>query len=192
MRGPFWTLFFLAVANLPCAAGIANADEGLIDEIRFGLYQHDTGLIGTQKEHGVDSELEFLSHALTSLSLIGSPRIVVGGVVNSAGQTDQAYIGLDAQWHFVHGVITPDDSFFLEGNVGGSWNDGKTDVIGTPLEQHWKSHGSHYLIRSGIDLGYSLNSNWSIAISFNHISNAGLASRNEGMNDLGLRVGRKL
>jgi lipid A 3-O-deacylase len=177
---------------LLCSAGAANAREGLIDEIRFGLYQHDTGLIGTQKEHGVDSELEILSHPLTSLSLIGSPRIVIGGVVNSAGQTDQAYIGLDAQWDFVHGVINPGDSFFVEGNVGGSWNDGKTDVVGTTLEQRWKSHGSHFLIRSGVDFGYKLNSVWSVAISFNHISNAGLASKNEGMNDLGLRVGMKL
>ena len=174
------------------SAGNADAEQKIVSEVRFGVYQHDTGIIGRHKEAGVDFAFEGLSRPLTALSLIGSPRIVVGGVVNSAGKTDQLYAGLTAERNFVRSVFTRGDAFFIEGTVGGDWNDGKIDVTGTPLEEHWKSHGSHFLFRIGWGVGYRINSTWSVALSFNHISNAGLADRNEGMNDLGLRVGMRL
>jgi len=181
-----------AILGLVGSTVSSSANDGPFDEIRFGLFQHDTALIGHQKERGVDSAFEVLSHPLIDLPLIGSPRLVVGGVVNSEGQSDQAYVGFSGQWHLAHDVFRSSDSIFVEGTVGADWNDGKTDVRGTPLELHWKSHGSHFLIRSGVDVGYSLDETWSLAVSFNHISNAGLATPNEGMNDIGLRVGMKL
>ena len=112
--------------------------------------------------------------------------------LNSAGRTSQFYTGLNAQWDYARNVFTNADALYLEGTIGGDWNNGKTDVRGTPLEASWKSHGSHLLFRSGFALGYRFNATWSVAVAFNHISNAGLATPNEGMNDLGLLVGMKL
>lgn len=179
---------FGVVVCLAISPKIAEADSGIFNETRLGVYQHDTGLIGNQKESGVDFSFEVLSRPLFSLS-IGSPRVVVGSVVNTAGQTNQVYAGFADYWNFAQSVFTPGDAFFIEGTVGVDWHDGKIDVVGTPLESDWKSHGSRFLIRSGGDLGYRINPTWSVALSFNHISNADLATRNEGMNDLGLRVG---
>ena len=181
-----------AIFGLIISANCAGAQPRFFDEVRFGVYQHDTGLIGTQKETGIDFAFEGLSRPIILLNLIGSPRLVLGGVVNSLGKTDQLYFGFSKQWDFVHSVFAPDDAFFLEGVVGGVWHDGKNDVRGTALEADWKSHGSHFLFRTGMDLGYRFNRTWSLAVSFNHISNAGLANPNEGMNDIGLRLGMKL
>lgn len=167
----------------------ADARVRLLDELRFGVFQHDTNLIGHQKETGVDFALELLSGPLVRSRLLGSPRLVIGGAVNSAGQTNQAYIGLVGRYDLYHDLFVPRDTFFVEGTVGGDWNDGKLNVLNTPLAEDWKSHGSHVLFRIGVGAGYRLNRTWSVAISFNHISNAGLAYPNEGMNDLGLLVG---
>jgi lipid A 3-O-deacylase len=177
---------------LVISPGNVRAQEKFLDEIRVGLYEHDTNIIGHKKETGADFVLELLSRPIISLQFIGTPRLVVGGVINSAGQTNQAYIGLIRTWDLTHEVINSGDAIFLEGMVGGDWNDGKIDVTGTPQEQYWKSHGSHLLFRTGLNLGYRINPTWSVALSFNHISNAGLAKRNEGMNDLGLSVNMEL
>lgn len=162
------------------------------DEIRIGLYQHDSGIIGNHKEEGADIAAELLSRPVTALWLIGSPRLVFGGAYNTAGQTSQIYLGIDKQLDFAKGVFSRNDAFFVEGTIGGVWHNGKQDVVGTPLESRWKSHGGVFLFRPGLALGYRFNERWSIAASLNHISNAGLSNRNEGMNDIGLLLGMKL
>ncbi|MCE9521901.1 MAG: acyloxyacyl hydrolase [Alphaproteobacteria bacterium] len=168
----------------------AEAGQGLLSEVRFGVYQHDTDLVGTNKESGIDLSLEALSQPLFTLSF-ASPRVVLGGVLNTEGQTNQIFLGLADQWDFAHAVISPGDALFLEGSIAADWHDGKLDVSGTPLESEWKSHGSRFLIRTGVDLGYRIDSTWSVAFSFNHISNGDLATKNEGMNDIGLHVGMR-
>jgi hypothetical protein len=184
-----------AIAVLFCLlfpAKQACARQHLLDEIRLGVFQHDTGIIGTRKEDGVDFAAEVLTGPLMKFRLLGSPRLVVGGAVNSAGQTDQAYLGIVGQWTFARALFSRRDAFYFEATIGGGWNDGKIDVVGTPLAAGWKSHGSHYLIRSGASLGYRFNTRWSMAFGINHISNAGLAHRNEGMNDVGFVLGLKV
>jgi lipid A 3-O-deacylase len=170
----------------------AGSGSHFLEEVRLGVYQHDSGIVGDQKETGADFSVALLTAPLKILRIVGAPRFVLGAAVNSARQTDQAYIGLIRGWQLFGNVLRPDDSIFLEGVLGGEWNDGKIDVRGTPLEQSWKSHGSHFLFRTGLDLGYRINLNWAVALSFHHMSNAGLASPNEGMNDLGLSINRKL
>jgi hypothetical protein len=182
----------LCAAVLLCSsAAYAGSRHGIIDEIRFGAYQHDTGIIGNHKEVGADFAVEMLSHPIDALWIIGRPRIVFGGAVNTAGQTSQIYLGIDKQLNFATSVFSKNDAFFIEGTIGGVWHNGKLDVVGTPLESRWKSHGSRFLFRPGLALGYRFNETWSIAASLNHVSNAGLAKRNEGMNDLGLLIGMR-
>jgi lipid A 3-O-deacylase len=170
----------------------ALAQQNLVDEIRFGVYDHDTDLIGSKKESGADLIVEVLSRRIASLDFIGGPRFLIGGAINTAGRTNQIYIGLARSWELFEGVFNPGDAVYLEGTLGGSWNDGKLDVLGTPEEENWKSHGSRFLFRENIAIGYRFNAKWSVALNLNHISNAGLADPNEGMNDIGLTVNMKL
>lgn len=180
------------VAFLTLLSSSTLARQPLVDEVRLGFFQHDSAIIGTRKEKGIDFAFEILSGPLVRSRLLGLPRIVLGGALNSAGKTNQIYLGIDGQWTLARAIFSRRDAIYFEATTGGGWNDGKIDVGGTPLETIWKSHGSHFLIRSGASLGYHLNTRWSLAFAFNHISNAGLAHRNEGMNDLGLLLGLKL
>ncbi len=167
----------------------AVAQTKIVDEVRFAVYQHDTPLIGFHRESGADFGLEALSPPLWAHY---APRFVLGGIVNTNGQTDQLYVGFASAYDFVHQIFTADDAFFIEGMVGGAVHDGKLDVRGTPLAQHWKSHGSRFVFHTGFDIGYRFNPTWSLALTFFHISNANLAQPNEGSNDIGLRLGMRL
>ncbi len=66
-------------------------------------------------------------------------------------------------------------------------NDGKIST----RDPKRKSLGSHILFKEGVDLGYQLNDVVSVAVFIDHISNAGLANRNEGITNGGLRFGYK-
>lgn len=179
------------VAAFACSAGEANA-EGLISEVRFAVLDHDTGLVGSSKEDGVDLGAEVLSQPITQLHFIGSPRVVLGGLLNTEGETNQIYAGLVGQWDFASDVFRQGDGFFLEGMVGGTWHDGETDVTGTPEDANHKSHGSHLLFRTGFGAGYRFNERWSLSAGFHHISNANFEQPNQGANDIGLRLGVRL
>jgi len=191
MRG--WLRYAAFAAFLP-AALLANGAfaQDIVDEVRVGVYDHDTDLIGHKKERGTDFVLELVSKRIEALRFIGAPRFLVGGAVNSASQTNQVYFGLIQTWDLFREVMTPDDAIFLEGTLGGTLHDGKIDVLGTPDAQRWKSHGSRLLFRENIGIGYRFNAKWSVVLNLNHISNAGLADPNEGMNDIGLTVNMKL
>ena len=173
-------------------AGAALAQQNLVDEIHFGLHDHDTDLIGSKKESGADFVVEVLSPQMVILGLAVGPRFLLGAAVNSAGQTNQIYVGAARSWDLFRDVLNEDDAVFLEGTLGVTWHNGKIDVIGTPEEQNWKSHGSRVLFRENIAVGYRFNAKWAVALNLNHISNAGLADPNEGMNDIGLTVNMKL
>ncbi len=176
-------------ASLMCGAGEARAQ--LIDEVRVGLLDHDTGFIGSSKEDGVDLAIEAFSQPIEALDFIGSPRVVVGAIVNSENQTNQIYAGLTAQWMFADDVFHADDGFYVEGLVAVAYHDGKVDVRSTPEDAEWKSHGSEFLFRTGFGVGYRFNETWSLTATFAHISNANLAQPNQGANDVGLRLGMR-
>lgn len=176
-------------ATLICGAGEARAQ--LIDEVRVGFLDHDTGLVGSSKEDGVDLVVEAFSQPVEALDFIGSPRVVVGAILNSEDQTNQLYAGLQAQWTFADDVFRPNDGFFVEGLVAVAYHDGKIDVRNTAEDAEWKSHGSEFLFRTGFGVGYRFNETWSLTATFAHISNANLAEPNQGANDIGLRLGMR-
>jgi lipid A 3-O-deacylase len=182
----------LAAASSAALPGAAHADDGgIVDEFRLGVYEHDASILGHQKETGADIGAELLFTSPAFLQAIWSPRPVIGGLVNTSGETDQAYGGLTWTWDFASNVLRDGDGFYVEGTLGGGWNDGKINVS-APLEsQQRKSLGSNALFREDLDIGYHITPRWSLAVSYNHISNADLAERNEGLNDIGVRVGLK-
>jgi lipid A 3-O-deacylase len=97
-----------------------------------------------------------------------------------------------ARGEFAPNALRDGDAFFLEGVVAAAYQDGKIDVTGTPEEAEWKSHGSHWGVRTGVGVGYRFDERWTAALSFNHFSNADTAQPNEGTNDIGLRIGLRL
>jgi lipid A 3-O-deacylase len=185
--------FSFAIAGLASALAAALPGSaqagGLIDEVQLGVYEHDASVLGHQKEHGEDIGLEVLFASPDFLGIIGSPRPTLGGLVNTNGQTDQIYFGPTWTWTFLHNVLASGDGFYVSGTLGGGLNNGHINVTGPVESQREKSLGSNVLFREDLDLGYRFTPNWSIAVSYNHISNADLAMRNEGLNDIGVRIG---
>ena len=179
-----------SLAALACTTGQASA-EGLITELRVMALDHDTAIVGSSKEDGVDVGAEVLFQAVEVLGFIGSPRPVVGVLLNTEGQTNQLYAGLIAQRDFGANTFRDGDSFFIEGMVGATLHDGENDVTGTPENANWKSHGSDLLFRTGFGAGYRFDETWSLSLGFHHISNANFAQPNQGANDIGLRLGMR-
>ena len=51
------------------------------------------------------------------------------------------------------------------------------------------SLGTRVLFRIPFELGYQITARHSLSLLFDHVSNAGLASSNEGMDTIGVRYG---
>ncbi|MCR6632079.1 MAG: acyloxyacyl hydrolase [Magnetospirillum sp.] len=160
----------LAVAASPALAGV--------DEIRLGLFDHDLSFLGHAKEGGVDVNAELLFESPAVLNVLWSPRPHVGVSVNTQGDTSQLYGGLS--W-----TVEPVQRLFLEISLGGSIHNGKLSYSGDDR----KELGSRVLFRESISLGYRIDAHNSISVTFDHESNANLASNNEGLNNLGIRWG---
>tara|TARA_R110002012_G_scaffold57999_1_gene150460 strand:+ start:1825 stop:2340 length:516 start_codon:yes stop_codon:yes gene_type:complete len=90
--------------------------------------------------------------------------------------TDQgdAWIGFGATWT---GRFANDRGYIQMSFLPGIHTTGDGPDIGTPLE-----------FRSGAELGYEASNGWRIGLSYDHRSNAGLASNNPGLETLQIRV----
>ena len=107
------------------------------------------------------------------------PRFDVGFPANFAGKTSNAYAGF--AWTFDLW-----DHFFIEGQLGGAVNNGKTGPVVPPGHNkvgcNWSFHESG-------SVGYRLTQNWSIMGTIEHFSNAGICTQNRGVTNAGVRVG---
>lgn len=166
---------------VPATPPRGGASSGKIfSEIRLGVLWHDEGPFSHRKEEGVDGNIEILFASPRWLDFIGSPRPHVGGSFNSAGDTNQAYLGLTWDWSFWKGA-------FAEFSLGGAIHDGETDQGSAPLDR--KELGCPVLFRESIGLGWRFQNRHSISLHLDHISNAKLCDTNEGLENVGIRYG---
>lgn len=160
-------------------------------EVHFGVLAH--GIDGV--EGGADINAEFnlrspipddvISGAPWWLKWTLQPRPTIGASVNTAGQTDQAYVGANWTWLLKDNIFNPGDGVFLGYFFGPGFNNG---VLG-PAPPDRQALGSHILFREAFDLGYQINPAWNVSVFFDHISNGGLAKYNQAINDAGVRIG---
>lgn len=181
----------------PTAAPVALAPEPppaalpapirFINEVKIGVLANDIAFLGRHVEAGTDVNLELLFDAPALLRVIGSPRPDLGMTINSAGETQRGYAGLTWGVTLIHGLLRPDDGIFLNGSLGGAYQDGYTN---SPAPQR-KELGSPVLFRESIELGYQATARLSLSAFIEHMSNADLAPHNAGMTDAGARLGIK-
>ena len=197
---PGWVRLGLAVVVAAVLALLlpapAQAQNITYSEFKFGVWDHDARFL-EGKEHGADINLEYLWASPVSDEAIANaplwlrwalqPRPTIGGAVNTAGDTDQAYVGATWSWMLVNNIINPGDGILFSYFFGPGFNDGK---IG-PAPDDRKALGSYVLFREAFDLGYQINPTWSVTAYIDHISNGGLAKYNESINDVGLRLGMR-
>ena len=174
----------LLVCCLGCViSSAAVADERKVSawlhEVKFGVLHHDTGDLwsGFRRESGVDLNLEGIFSPHIKF-LGGTVRPALGGSVNTNGDTSKLYSGL--RWQYEHA-----SGMFFGIGLGGAIHDGKLHL------QHndRKALGSRVLFHIPVEIGYRLTAKSSLSVYFDHVSNAYLASSNEGMDTLGGRFG---
>lgn len=157
----------------------AYADgESVVSEIRGGVYAHDIDFWSFNRESGTDINAEVLFVSPDFLEAVWEPRPHLGITVNTEGDTSHAYGGLTWEWDFL-------TSFFVDANLGLSVHNGHLNTD----NKDRKSLGSPVLFRLGAALGYRLTDNWNLSVQYEHMSNAYIANPNEGMDNVGLRLG---
>lgn len=173
----------IAAGAAALAAGLATgaaagAEDGLVSEVKFGVRYHDVGLFDTRREEGVDLNAEVLFAPLEPLAFVWSPRPHLGAHVNTSGDTSQLYFGLT--WTF---DLT--DRFWVAFGGGGAVHNGKlTTGNGEDLQL-----GSAAQFRWTAEAGVTLDEHNRLSVMLDHVSNAGLAKENVGLDTLGVRYG---
>ena len=153
---------------------------GPIRELRGGALAHDVDGLwsGTRAESGVDWNAELVFWR-SGLGLPwGTLHPNLGVSVNDRGDTSKLYAGVLWDLEAPFGL-------FLNLGVGAAIHDGRRDTS----DDNRKQLGSRVLFRIPIELGYSITEHHRLMVTFDHVSNAELASPNEGLDTLGVRYG---
>lgn len=184
-------LLAAAVAVLGAAPALA-ADQprapwqwpSEFSEVRLGVMAHDA-LWREAGSVSINGELVFpklwgMGWSDFWRALV--PRLHVGVMGNTGGKTSYAYFG--GLWTWDLG-----SNWFTEASFGGAVHDGELD--GGPGRS---ALGCRVLYHTSGSLGYRLTPQWSIMATIDHISNGtgslSSCSRNQGINELGLRIAR--
>ncbi len=179
----------LAVSVLTGAAFAADADgirllptsqESLYRpdhfEIRAGGFSHCCFVESGSADVGVELVLPRL-FSVPQLPEFFTPRFHVGSQLDLGGHTSYGYAGLLFTFNFTQRI-------FAEPFIGIAFSNG----VAAGNATH-NAIGCTTLIHSGGNIGYRINNNWSLMLSLSHISNAGLCSRNVGVNNYGAKIG---
>ena len=180
LLGITWGLFILLIS---AAGGYAFDDpstEGLLREIRWGVAAHDVdGLWSSESyEDGPDILAELVFNRPLFQLLSGTAYPNAGATINTRGYTSKVFAGLLHQWEL-------SEHLFFATGVGLALHNGELDTT----QPDRKSLGSRVLFRVPIEFGIAFNCHHRIMVAFDHVSNAGLAQPNEGMDTLGVMYG---
>lgn len=149
-------------------------------EVRAGVLYHDM----MQRESGVDINAEIISRwgglafKTPFLETMTQLRPHVGANVNTSGDTSMVYAGY---------TLTVDltETLFIEGTFGGMAHNGNTEV-GTPGRL---SLGCNVMFRESAALGLRFSDAFNVSAMIEHSSNAGFCSANNGLTNIGVRLG---
>jgi len=166
-------------------AGPVHADPGWIDQVTLGVLAHDIHVLGNHVEPGADLNVEVLFPSPALLRILGAPRPHLGLSLNTAGATDYAYVGLTWSGRPWQSLLALPEGLCVAGSLGGGVHDGHLD---TTLPER-KSLGSRLLVRESVEAGYQLTRRASLSVMLDHLSNAGLAAHNQGLTNVGARIG---
>ena len=169
--------------------------QSIVSEVRLGVLDHDIGFLASHKEDGVDLNGEVLFVSPVPYNVVSSidprirwlltPRPDLGIDVNTAGNTSQLYFGLVWTAVLFKQVFLPNDHIFTSIGFGPAFNNGEH----ASSDSNHKSLGSNVLFHPSLEIGYWFNPHYSLSVYYEHSSNGGLADRNEGLNNAGIRFG---
>jgi lipid A 3-O-deacylase len=165
-----------------------SRDAGLtvlgITEVLVGVVDHDTGVINTDTEGGVDltAELRFKPLGGAFFEFLRSPRPHLGFNLNDSGNTSALYTGLTWAWPF-------GNRYFLGVALGGAVHNGTLETNNREKRRNDNELGCRVLFREAVELGFTFLKRHALSIRFDHLSNANLCDENEGLDTVGLVYG---
>ena len=184
-------------ATAPSLAA-ATATPHILSEIRTGVLAHSLPILGPQHEHGADVNAELLFVSPVSEQSVSGvapaarwllrPRPQVGITGNLSRYTSQAYLGLDWTAPAVVSPIRPQDRVLFDIAFGGAVNNDRTLASAVNRARL----GSNLLFHPNLQISYGIDSRYTVGLYYEHSSNADLAKVNEGLNNIGFRLGRSL
>ncbi len=140
-----------------------------VSEVRLGVLAHDVGPFSSRKEEGADLNVELLFNDLAWFKKF-SVRPHIGASINTSSDTSQGYFGLT-------GTAPIGRRLFLELSVGGAVHNGNKDEN----EIGRKDLGCRVLFRESVSGGIYLGKHSTLSIMLDHISDANLCEKNEGL-----------
>lgn len=172
-------IFFLQPATTS-AQTASNNGASWVYEVRLGVAAHDVDGLwsGERYEDGFDTELELVLANDVAQFWDGAVRPNLGVSINNREYTSQAYAGLLWNRPF-------DGGWFFNTGVGLSIHNGERETR-RPDE---KQLGSRVLFRIPFEFGLTFADRHSVSLTFDHVSNAGLADENEGLDTVGVLYG---
>jgi lipid A 3-O-deacylase len=194
----------LAVGLSLVVAGPARAaDEAVqtptstpfISVIRGGVMYHEDSrlrrLLFNQdkaREHGiidVNGEVLFARPQWhfdnRFLNFLLTPRPRIGASINTGRGTSQASFGF--AWD-----IYIWKNWFWEASLDIAFHNGWTDHLTLPTD-NLRALGCSPLLRQSLSLGFDITEHWRVMGTFEHLDNFGLCRDNQGLSNLGLRIG---
>ena len=188
-RGALPLMMALTLVGALAGAPASARAGGVLDQVWVGQAAHDYTDIGAGKEAGsTDTWLELDSARPHALRFLGAPRLNLVVALNSRGQTNAGSIGF--VWdHQLSGRL------YGSVDLGIGLTDGVTAPPAGPAHDEVSRHrlllGSKALFREAVGLDWRVSRHWAIGVEVSHMSNGSILSGgyNEGVNDVGLRVG---
>lgn len=195
-----------AAAALGSAMAMGAAAPALAGDVWVGVYAHDVTFLGDAlglgaagKEDGPNIHLGWRSERIDSApDWLGGPRVHAFVSVNTQDDTSYAAVGLN--WHV---PISDDERWYLRPGFGLAYQDGYATMPSfsepglTPEEVDRRvalrseriEFGSKILFEPELAIGYQVNEDIAIELSYVHLSNGQILAqgRNEGLDEVGLR-----
>jgi len=180
--------FLFALVLAPTVARASDdgvALQDVLHHVSFGYLAHDvSGLWSGFRTEAASTAVNFDAVFAPHVDLLGgSIRPALGGTVTNGRGTSYGYA--DARFE----ISGPLRTFFGIG-LGLAVHDGSLQAEQTASEHRNKALGSRALFHVPLEIGVAPTRSIRVSAYFEHVSNGWLGtSVNEGMDNLGLRIG---
>jgi lipid A 3-O-deacylase len=163
-----------------------SRDAHFLYELKLGILGHDKGLFTGRREKdiAVDFNADVTFAAAYHVPYFGGAiRPAIGGTLSAHG-TNLGYADARYRIDGPFSYYLPRQLFVMAG-LGAAFHNGNEKF----QADERKAFGSRVLFHIPAEIGWQFNHHHSIALYFEHVGNAGFASPNEGMDNLGVRHG---
>lgn len=163
-------------------------NAGIIDELRLGVGAHDAYHSFWPNLHPNLSDISDLSFDILfrtpdidAFKWIGSPRPELGTTVNFNGEESILHAAL--MWD----IPIFDTGAFIELGAGGAIHNGHLD----DAPPGGRNLGCRVLFYERMGIGMNIGDSATVSLAEEHISNSDLCDYNNGISNVGIRVGWK-